>query len=77
MIDLGFSTNIIQLWVVKEMQLIDQIISKVWLISEFNKSREMTRKEVILNPFAEGVVKETPFQVVVGDMVYNAILGRP
>lgn len=77
MIDLGFSTNIIQLWVVKEMQLTDQIISKVWLISEFNKSREMTRKEVILNPFAEGVVKETPFQVVVGDMVYNAILGRP
>lgn len=41
----------------------------------FNSSSEMSRgEEVILTTFANRVIKETLFQVVVRDMAYNAIL---
>ncbi|XP_070025831.1 uncharacterized protein [Nicotiana sylvestris] len=37
----------------------------------------VTKGEVILTTFAEGVVKDTKFQVVDMKMAYNMILGRP
>lgn len=37
----------------------------------------MNRREVTQVKNTERVTKDTPFQVVAGNMVYNAILGRP
>ncbi|XP_070036262.1 uncharacterized protein [Nicotiana tomentosiformis] len=37
----------------------------------------VTKGEVVLTIFAEGVIKNTKFQVIDADMAYNIILGRP
>jgi len=47
------------------------------VLSGFNNFSKITRGEVVLTSFAEGVLKETPFQVVAEDMAYNTILKIP
>ncbi|XP_075076708.1 uncharacterized protein LOC142163334 [Nicotiana tabacum] len=71
------SVNIILLRVVNEMQAEDKMISKAHTLSDFDKSSVVTKREIILTTFAEGVVKDTKFQVVEMDMAYKMILGRP
>nr|XP_009613247.1 uncharacterized protein LOC104106411 [Nicotiana tomentosiformis] len=76
-IDPCSSVNIILLRVVNEMQAKDNVIPKTWSLSGFDNSSVVTKGEVVLVTFAEGVVKETKFQVIDAYMAYNIILGRP
>lgn len=59
------------------MKTKDWIIPKTLLLSGYNNSSKITKGENTLRTFTEGVTRDTPLQVVVGDMAYNAILGRP
>ncbi|XP_070010860.1 uncharacterized protein [Nicotiana sylvestris] len=77
LIDLGSFVNIILLRVVNEMPADDKLITKTHTLSSFDNSSVVTKWEIILTTFAEGVVKDTKFQVVEMDMAYNMILGRP
>ncbi|XP_019252730.1 PREDICTED: uncharacterized protein LOC109231525 [Nicotiana attenuata] len=77
LIDPGSSVNIILLRVLREMQAEEKMIPKAHTLSGFDNSSVVTKGEVILTTFAEGVVKETKFQVVDMEMSYNMILGRP
>lgn len=58
------------------MQLIDRIIQKSRSWSGFDNSSLITQGEIILISFVEGVVTDTPFEVVAADISYNIILGR-
>nr|XP_033516188.1 uncharacterized protein LOC117280601 [Nicotiana tomentosiformis] len=53
------------------------MIPKACSLSGFNNSTVITKGEIMLTIFAEGVIKETKFQVIDTDMAYNVILGRP
>ncbi|XP_070028643.1 uncharacterized protein [Nicotiana sylvestris] len=77
LIDPGSSVNIILLRVLREMQAEDKLIPKAHTLSGFDNSGVVTKGEVILTTFAEGVVKNTKFKVVDMEMAYNMILGRP
>ncbi|XP_070045628.1 uncharacterized protein [Nicotiana tomentosiformis] len=59
--DPGSSVNIILLRVVNEMQSIDRIIPKARTLSGFDNSIVITKGEIMLTTFAEGVVKDTNF----------------
>ncbi|XP_070012962.1 uncharacterized protein [Nicotiana sylvestris] len=77
LIDPGSSVNIILLRVLCEMQAEDKLIPKAHTLSGFDNFSVVMKGEVILTTFAEGVVKDTKFQVVDMEMAYNMILGRP
>ncbi|XP_070009537.1 uncharacterized protein [Nicotiana sylvestris] len=77
LIDPGSSMNIILLRVLHEMQAEDKLVPKVHTLSGFDNSSVVTKGEVILTTFAEGVVKDTKFHVVEMEIAYNMILGRP
>ncbi|XP_070017212.1 uncharacterized protein [Nicotiana sylvestris] len=77
LIDPGSSVNIILLRVLREMQAEDKLIPKEYTLSVFDNSSVVTKGEVILTTFTEGVVKDTKFHVVDMEMAYNIILGRP
>ncbi|XP_070011121.1 uncharacterized protein [Nicotiana sylvestris] len=77
LIDPDSFVNIILLRVVNEMQADDKMIPKAHTLSGFDNSSVVTKGEIILTTLAEGVVKDTKFQVVEMDMAYNMILGRP
>ncbi|XP_070017400.1 uncharacterized protein [Nicotiana sylvestris] len=77
LIDPGSSMNIIVLRVVNKMQVDDKLIPKAHTLSSFDNSSVVTKGEIILTTFTEGVVKDTKFQVVEMDMAYNMILGKP
>ncbi|XP_070020413.1 uncharacterized protein [Nicotiana sylvestris] len=77
LIDLGSSMNIILLRVLRKMQAEDKLIPKAHTLSGFDNSSVVTKGGVIRTIFAEGVVKDTKFQVVNMEMAYNMILGRP
>ncbi|XP_070014422.1 uncharacterized protein [Nicotiana sylvestris] len=63
--------------VLNEMQAEEKLVPKVHTLSGFDNLSIITKGEVVLTTFAEGVVKDTNFQVVEMDMAYNMILGRP
>ncbi|XP_070022498.1 uncharacterized protein [Nicotiana sylvestris] len=71
------SMNIILLRVVNEMQVDDKLIPKAHTLSSFDNLSVVTKREIILTTFVEGVVKDTKFQVLEMDRAYNIILGRP
>ncbi|XP_019235231.1 PREDICTED: uncharacterized protein LOC109215581 [Nicotiana attenuata] len=71
------SVNIILLRVVKEMQADDKMVPKARTLSRFDNSSIVTNGEIVLTIFAEGVIKDTKFQVIDTDMAHNMILGRP
>ncbi|XP_070020504.1 uncharacterized protein [Nicotiana sylvestris] len=77
LIDPSSSINIILLRVVNEIQADDKLVPKARTLSGFDNSSIVTKGEIILTTFSEGVVKDTKFQVIDIDMVYNIILGRP
>ncbi|XP_016509438.1 uncharacterized protein LOC107826908 [Nicotiana tabacum] len=77
LIDPGSFVNIILLIVVNEMQADDKMVPKARTLSRFDNSNIVTKGEIMLTTFTEGVVKDTKFQVVDTDMGYNMILGRP
>lgn len=59
------------------MQADDKLVPKARTLSGFDNSSVVTKGEIILTTVAEGVVKDTKFQVIDMDMAYNMILGRP
>ncbi|XP_009780261.1 uncharacterized protein LOC107831308 [Nicotiana tabacum] len=73
LIDQGSLVNIILLRVVDEMQANDRIILKAQSLSGFNNSNVATKGQIILATFAEGVIKDTKFQMVDADIAYNLI----
>ncbi|XP_019224430.1 PREDICTED: uncharacterized protein LOC109206108 [Nicotiana attenuata] len=73
----GSSVNIILLRVLHEMQAEDNLVLKAHTLSRFDNSSVVTKGEVTLTTFAEGVIKDTKFQAVELEMTYNMILGRP
>ncbi|XP_070042366.1 uncharacterized protein [Nicotiana tomentosiformis] len=73
----GSSMNIILLRVVNEMQMGDKIVPKERSLSGFDNSTVITKGEIVLTTFVEGVIKDTKFQVIDTDMTYNVILRRP
>ncbi|XP_075087569.1 uncharacterized protein LOC142169585 [Nicotiana tabacum] len=77
LIDPGSSVNIILLRVVNEMLMGDRVVPKARSLSGFDNSTVITKGEIELSTYAEGVIKETKFQVIDTDMAYNVILGRP
>ncbi|XP_019241695.1 PREDICTED: uncharacterized protein LOC109221682, partial [Nicotiana attenuata] len=77
LIDPGSSVNIILLRVLREMQAEGKLVPKAHTLSGFDNSSVVTKGEVMLTTFAEGVVKDTKFQVVEMEMAYNIIMGRP
>ncbi|XP_070052759.1 uncharacterized protein [Nicotiana tomentosiformis] len=77
LIDLGSFVNIILLRVVNEMLMGDRVVPKAHSLSGFDNSTVITKGEIELSTYAEGVIKETKFQVIDMDMAYNVILGRP
>ncbi|XP_070057483.1 uncharacterized protein [Nicotiana tomentosiformis] len=62
LIDPGSSMNIILLRVVNEMQDNYKMIPKARSLSGFYNSSVITKGEVVLTTFAEGVFKDTKFQ---------------
>ncbi|XP_009587186.2 uncharacterized protein [Nicotiana tomentosiformis] len=77
LIDPGRLVNIILLWVVNEMQANDKVIPKARSLFGFNNSSVVTKREVVLATFVEGVIKDTKFQMIIADMTYSIILERP
>ncbi|XP_019232456.1 PREDICTED: uncharacterized protein LOC109213154 [Nicotiana attenuata] len=71
------SVNIILLRVVKEMKADDKLVPKARTLSGFDNSSVVSKGEIVLTTFAEGVTKDMKFQVIDMDMAYNMILGRP
>ncbi|XP_019234333.1 PREDICTED: uncharacterized protein LOC109214836 [Nicotiana attenuata] len=70
---LGSLVNIILL---NEMQADDKLVPKERTLSGFDNSCVVTKGEIIVTTFIEGVIKDTKFQVIDMDMAYNMILGR-
>nr|XP_009590036.1 uncharacterized protein LOC104087319 [Nicotiana tomentosiformis]XP_016500638.1 PREDICTED: uncharacterized protein LOC107819078 [Nicotiana tabacum] len=70
------SVNIILLRVVNEMQVHDKVVPKARSLSGFDNSSVIMKGEIVLTTFAEGVIKDTKFQVIDTDMAYNIILER-
>ncbi|XP_070046967.1 uncharacterized protein [Nicotiana tomentosiformis] len=77
LIDPGSFVNIILLRVVNEMLMGDRVVPKACSLSGFDNSTVITKGNIELSTYAEGVIKETKFQVIDTDMAYNVILGRP
>nr|XP_009600808.1 uncharacterized protein LOC104096186 [Nicotiana tomentosiformis] len=76
-LDLGSSTNIIQLRVLDQAKLAGSIISATKLLAGFNLASVTTQGKILLLTNVQGVIKTDLFEVVDGDMSYNIILGRP
>ncbi|XP_075092204.1 uncharacterized protein LOC142172475 [Nicotiana tabacum] len=62
LIDPGSSINIILLRVVNEMQADVKLVPKARTLSGFDNSSVVTKGEIILTTFVEGVFKDTKFQ---------------
>ncbi|XP_070022025.1 uncharacterized protein [Nicotiana sylvestris] len=77
LIDPRSSVNIILLRAINEMQVDDKLVHKARTLSRFDNSSVVTKLEIVLTTFAEGVIKDTKLQVVDMDMSYNIILSRP
>ncbi|XP_070013306.1 uncharacterized protein [Nicotiana sylvestris] len=77
LIDPGSFVNIILLRVVNDMQANDKLVPKAWTLFGFDNSSVVTKGDIILTTFTEGVVKDTKIQVIEMDMTCNMILGRP
>nr|XP_009587186.1 uncharacterized protein LOC104084929 [Nicotiana tomentosiformis] len=59
------------------MQANDKVIPKARSLFGFNNSSVVTKREVVLATFVEGVIKDTKFQMIIADMTYSIILERP
>ncbi|XP_070025726.1 uncharacterized protein [Nicotiana sylvestris] len=77
LIDPDSSVNIILLRVVNKMEANEKLVPKARTLSGFDNSSIVTKREIVLTIFVEGVVKDTKFQLIDMDMACNMILGRP
>ncbi|XP_075111833.1 uncharacterized protein LOC142181984 [Nicotiana tabacum] len=59
------------------MEANEKLVPKARTLSGFDNSSIVTKGEIVLTIFVEGVVKDTKFQLIDMDMACNMILGRP
>ncbi|XP_019231786.1 PREDICTED: uncharacterized protein LOC109212591 [Nicotiana attenuata] len=77
LVDPGSSVNIIRSEVVGQLGLLNQVIPTSRVLHGFNMVGEETKGEIIISIGMSGTTHNTEFQVINGDMKYNALLGRP
>nr|XP_009787079.1 PREDICTED: uncharacterized protein LOC104235099 [Nicotiana sylvestris] len=77
LVDPGSSVNIIRSEVVEQLGLLNQVVPTPRFLYNFNMIEEETKGEIILPIDTSGTIQNTEFQVIDGDMRYNALLGRP
>ncbi|XP_059306409.1 uncharacterized protein LOC132057834 [Lycium ferocissimum] len=75
-VDSGSSSNIIHWKLVKEMGLSKKSYRLQGPLVVSTCPKETTKREIDLPVKAGGVIKETKFYVINGDMHYNTIFGR-
>nr|XP_009795851.1 PREDICTED: uncharacterized protein LOC104242492 [Nicotiana sylvestris] len=76
LVDPGSSANVIRSRVVEQLGLLVQIIPTSRVLHDFNMTDEVTKGEITLLVDMSGIVQNTKFQVIDGDIRYNALLGR-
>ncbi|XP_019239843.1 PREDICTED: uncharacterized protein LOC109243078 [Nicotiana attenuata] len=77
LVDPGSSVNIIRSNVVGQLGLLNRVIPTSRILHDFNMVGEETKGEIIIPIDTSGTTQNTEFQVINGDMKYNALLGRP
>nr|XP_016492153.1 PREDICTED: uncharacterized protein LOC107811687 [Nicotiana tabacum] len=77
LVDPGSSANVIRSKVVEQLGLLDQIVTASRDLHGFNMAGKITKGEIVLLVDMFGTVQNTKFHVIVGDMRYNTLLGRP
>nr|XP_016454825.1 PREDICTED: uncharacterized protein LOC107779003 [Nicotiana tabacum] len=76
LVDPGSSANVIRSGVVEHLGLLNRIIPASRVLHDFNMTGEVTKGEITLPVGTFGMVQNTKFQVINGDIRYNALLGR-
>ncbi|XP_019257796.1 PREDICTED: uncharacterized protein LOC109236017 [Nicotiana attenuata] len=77
LVDAGSSTNIIRSEVMGRLGLLDRVTPISRILHGFNMIDEVAKGEVTLSIDKSGAIQNTKFQVIDGDMRYNALLDRP
>ncbi|XP_019238185.1 PREDICTED: uncharacterized protein LOC109236839 [Nicotiana attenuata] len=77
LVDPSSSANIIRSGVIEQLGLLSQINTVPRILHSFNMIEEETKGEITLPINTSGMTQSTKFQVIDGDMRYNALLGRP
>nr|XP_016492398.1 PREDICTED: uncharacterized protein LOC107811922 [Nicotiana tabacum] len=77
LIDPGRSINIIISRVVEQLGLQDHIVSAVRVLNGFNMACKTTKGEITLLVNIAGMIQDTEFYMIEGDMRYNTLFGRP
>nr|XP_009789926.1 PREDICTED: uncharacterized protein LOC104237470 [Nicotiana sylvestris]XP_016479773.1 PREDICTED: uncharacterized protein LOC107801020 [Nicotiana tabacum] len=77
LVDPGNSTNIIRSEVVGQLGLLDRVTPIPRVLHSFNIADEVTKGEITLPIDTSNTIQNTEYQVIDGDMRYNALLGRP
>ncbi|XP_019238064.1 PREDICTED: uncharacterized protein LOC109218175 [Nicotiana attenuata] len=77
LVDPGSSANVIRSGVIEQLGLLSQISTVPRILHGFNMIGEETKGEIPLPINTSGTTQSTKFQVIDGDMRYNALLGRP
>ncbi|XP_019255181.1 PREDICTED: uncharacterized protein LOC109233774 [Nicotiana attenuata] len=77
LVDPGSSANIIRSGVIEQQGLLSQINTIPRILHGFNMIGEETKGEITLQINTSGTTQSTKFQVIDGNMRYNALLGRP
>nr|XP_016486153.1 PREDICTED: uncharacterized protein LOC107806503 [Nicotiana tabacum] len=76
-VDPGSSANIIKSEVVEQLGLLNQVVTVPRILHGFNIIGKVTKGEITLLINISGAIQSTEFQVIDGDMRYNALTGRP
>nr|XP_016456269.1 PREDICTED: uncharacterized protein LOC107780254 [Nicotiana tabacum] len=77
LVDPSSSANVIRSKVVEQLGLLDQIMPASQVLHNFNMDGEIKKREILFLVDMSGAVQNTKFHVIISDMRYNALLGRP
>nr|XP_016467506.1 PREDICTED: uncharacterized protein LOC107790115 [Nicotiana tabacum] len=77
LMDPGSLANIIRLEAIEQLGLLNRVVDVPRILHGFNMTGEVTNGEITLPIDTSGTIQNTEFQVIDGDMRYNALLGRP
>nr|XP_009803240.1 PREDICTED: uncharacterized protein LOC104248636 [Nicotiana sylvestris] len=75
-VDPSSSANIIRSKVVEQLGLLNQVVPASRVLYGFNMAGEITKGEIVLPVVMSSTIKNTKFHVIIGDVRYNALLGR-
>ncbi|XP_009790495.1 uncharacterized protein [Nicotiana sylvestris] len=73
----GSSANVIKSKIVEQLGLLNQVVPASRVLHGFNMAGEITKGEIVLSVDVFGTVQNNKFHIIIGDMRYNALLGRP